>query len=773
MKNILFSIISGLVYFGIILFLIIVTGSTQIKRYLYSFPDGYIANTDKLNSHMLGYNIHGTERLPEMKIMVDSTESNLGYQFILNYSMVLDFIQFFLLGYLYFLCGIWFLLRVGDLIISTFFLSLSLFFSSFYFILGLGYYIFIFYFVLFELSFLLLHLSFRLKGKDLSTKWILPEIVFCTIFSYIGYTENESGFLFYRLLRIIQVLLFLSSFILIGVGLYDFFKYRGNKSKLLIRKSSLAISISIFILSPLLIYSFNLIKDNTNIRYFLYLIFSIFPLVFTYSSLRYSFIKQQLYFNSSVSLIYLSLNLILFYIIFNVIFYYLRFNSPVVIHFINGIFLAIVLFYASSIKTIINELIDYWTFGRNIRFSKALEDIARMIGSPMTMKSTAKQILQKITEVLQVERVIVLVPGDKFPGHDFRDMNVLKVTANSSVWEYFSNNTEITITSYLAYGSGNREIAYKFLSDLRIQIAYPIIESFDSSKVSTVFLIGEKKNNSSFSLGELKFIKECTRLGDLLLQNYLLLLSEVEKKKMERDLVTIQIRQKTANPFAFDSIRMEDLDFGYMSLPAVGISGDYIDFVKTTDNKLLVFLGDVSGHGVGSGFLVSAVKALIHDQVSLGVELPIIFKNVNTFLIERYAGNEFMSLIAGIYDPRTSIFEYINAGHLTPFMYRGKDYHFRLRGGDRVLGVLPTTFTPEKIQFGKGDRLFLYSDGVTETFNSMEIPYGEKKLLDFIKNNFGLDSVAIVSAIVSDLDVYRQGADLTDDISLICLTKIL
>ena len=78
----------------------------------------------------------------------------------------------------------------------------------------------------------------------------------------------------------------------------------------------------------------------------------------------------------------------------------------------------------------------------------------------------------------------------------------------------------------------------------------------DSGKrVSSVFLIGEKKNNKNFSLGELKFIKEVTRLADLIIQNYLLLLSEVEKKKMERDLITVQIMQKTVNPLIFDSER--------------------------------------------------------------------------------------------------------------------------------------------------------------------------------------------------------------------------
>jgi protein phosphatase len=198
-----------------------------------------------------------------------------------------------------------------------------------------------------------------------------------------------------------------------------------------------------------------------------------------------------------------------------------------------------------------------------------------------------------------------------------------------------------------------------------------------------------------------------------------------------------------------------------------------MDFIKTRDSRLWVFLGDVSGHGVGSGFLVSAIKALVQDQIDLGLDIQKIFSNINKFLLERYSGNEFMSLFAGIYDPKSTIFEYINAGHLSPVLFRGANHQFKLRGGDRLLGVMPTTFTPEKIQFSRKDRLFLYSDGVTETFNSAEEVYGEKRLLEFIKNNYSLESEEMVKLIVKDVEAFREEAEISDDLSLICLTKMI
>jgi hypothetical protein len=90
----------------------------------------------------------------------------------------------------------------------------------------------------------------------------------------------------------------------------------------------------------------------------------------------------------------------------------------------------------------------------------------------------------------------------------------MKIPETSPVWEYFSNNKDITITSYLIYGSGNREDTHKFLRDLNVQIAYPMLGLDSGRKVSSVFLIGEKKNNKNFSLGELKFIKEVTNSSD-------------------------------------------------------------------------------------------------------------------------------------------------------------------------------------------------------------------------------------------------------------------
>lgn len=774
MKNLILVVSSFFIYLIILFSISTLMDTTNARRFLYYFPNGFILNTDSQNTQLLGYNLYSGEKLPEMNLEIqDNQFDKEKFQYYSTLRVFYDFKFYFLISIMYFSFSLWFLFVIGDFLLSTFFLVISILFYSLINILGFNSNFFMFYFCLISITFILAHLSFRLKGKELSSRWLVPEVALAGLFSYTGHIGSENSGIFDKLVLLTLVLYTLSTLGMISVVVYDIVKYKNFNSEHLARKLLLAISIFFIVYTPILFIVNNTLKDNYTYEYLLISTFIFFPFVFTYGSMRYSFIKQQLYFGSTVTLFFLSIFLVLIYLILHKIVYFLDVDTNYIIKILNILFLVICLYYSSNIKNVISEIIEYYTFDRNNRLMGALEEMASTISSPLTMKSTAKQLLDTVLDVLGVEKLYILVPLERFPDVEFKDIPVIKIAESSAIWSYFMNKKDITITSYLIYGSGNREDAHNFLKNLNIQIAYPMLGLDEGKKVSSVFLIGEKKNQKNFSLGELKFIKETTRLADLLMQNYLLLISDVEKKKMERDLATVEIMQKTINPLVFDSERIEDLEFGYYSIPAVGISGDYMDFIKTRDSRLWVFIGDVSGHGVGSGFLVSAIKALVQDQILQDLDIQKIFVNLNLFLLERYAGNEFMSLFGGIYDPKTSILEYINAGHISPVMFRGPDYRFKLRGGDRLLGVLPTVFTPEKIQFAKKDRLFLYSDGVTETFNSADETYGEYRLLEFIKINYHLESEEMVKLVVKDIEGFRKEAEISDDLSIICLTKMI
>ena len=241
---------------------------------------------------------------------------------------------------------------------------------------------------------------------------------------------------------------------------------------------------------------------------------------------------------------------------------------------------------------------------------------------------------------------------------------------------------------------------------------------------------------------------------------------------MEKSLKEATILEETIHPSSNGILNLRSTEFAYLSLAAMSISGDYVDFIRLNDRQVIILLGDVSGHGLGSGYLVSAIKALAHDQIESGIDIVRLFRNINNFLIERYAGNEFMTLIGGLYDASTGVFEFINAGHLSPIILRENGSIETIKSGHRILGVIPSPFTTDEIKLNLGDRLILYSDGITETFSPSEEIYGETRFRKFLVDNKHLSSQKLLSALESVLKEFRNGGELTDDMSLIFLKRL-
>ncbi|MCX8000404.1 MAG: serine/threonine-protein phosphatase, partial [Leptospiraceae bacterium] len=313
---------------------------------------------------------------------------------------------------------------------------------------------------------------------------------------------------------------------------------------------------------------------------------------------------------------------------------------------------------------------------------------------------------------------------------------------------------------------------YRYLTDLEVQIAYPVFNHTSNGNPTSVILVGEKINKTNFSIAELKFIKECTRLGDLLMQNYSLLVSDIQKKRVEKNLELAQLQlipQKTVS----GNFIFEDMEIGYSSLAALGVSGDYLDFFTDDANRTItIFLGDVSGHGIGSGYMVSSVKGLVSELMNRQYPLDKIFKFVNEMLLTKFPGNLFMSLIGGVYDAKNSSFEFINAGHLHPLsIHEDKTLQY-IQTPDRVLGVLPTSFTMKKIFLEDGDRLIFFTDGVTETFNPKEEIFGIKRLEKCILEKLNRSTKELIAYIIQTLAHFREGSDLSDDLTFLCLKKL-
>ncbi|HRG47826.1 MAG TPA: PP2C family protein-serine/threonine phosphatase [Leptospiraceae bacterium] len=772
MKNYIVIILGALCFVALTLFTFKGVGldASHAKRFLYYYPNGLIANADLDNIHMIGVNMY-EEKIPPIRIKIKE-DNNLLSLISFQYKTILDFIPYIIISLIFLISSFWFLLKYGDIYLFLFFLDISIFIYSNFVLLAFDAYHFWFYLTFYLLGFFIMHMGFRLKGKDVSIRWLMPEICASIIVAVIGTSEKLDPVIFTKLTTIGVIAILIGTVGCLSVLIYDILKYKLSANARL-QKIILIVAISLLVLLPYFSFQFNLFTVYPFIQYISYFGFLIFPFLFIYGTYRYSFMPEQVYFSSSVTTMNLAFAFICLYGVLIALFNFLTEGLFIKnLQLFNILFLLLSIYSVVTVKQRIKKFMEYWTLGRNKKLNQTLEEMALLISSPFSLRATVRQLVRKVNEALDIQKVIILVASDRFPTSDFKNIDMVKLHNKSEIWNYFENEKDVTITSSLMFGSGIRDSVYNFLRTLNIQLAFPMYGFDEKKSITAMFLVGERNVPRNFTLGELSFIKECTRLTDLLLYNYQLLIADVEKKKMEKSLKEATILEETIHPSSNGILNLRSTEFAYLSLAAMSISGDYVDFIRLNDRQVIILLGDVSGHGLGSGYLVSAIKALVHDQIESGIDIVRLFRNINNFLIERYAGNEFMTLIGGLYDASTGVFEFINAGHLSPIILRENGSFETIKSGHRILGVIPSPFTTDEIRLNLGDRLILYSDGITETFSPSEEIYGETRFRKFLVDNKHLSSQKLLSALENVLKDFRNDGELTDDMSLIFLKRL-
>lgn len=203
------------------------------------------------------------------------------------------------------------------------------------------------------------------------------------------------------------------------------------------------------------------------------------------------------------------------------------------------------------------------------------------------------------------------------------------------------------------------------------------------------------------------------------------------------------------------------------------VGGDFYDFFLIDHARLAVVMADVSGKGVPAALFMVIAKTLIKNHAQIGLAPARVFETVNDQLCESNDAGMFVTAFMGILEIETGKFTYANAGHNPPLLSReGRPFEWLETAPGFVLaGMEGISFTEREIMLHEGDRLFLYTDGVTEALNQEQDLYTERRLLQFF-NSGVMDQKSveeILEAESGDIRRFASGAAQADDITMLVL----
>jgi sigma-B regulation protein RsbU (phosphoserine phosphatase) len=207
-------------------------------------------------------------------------------------------------------------------------------------------------------------------------------------------------------------------------------------------------------------------------------------------------------------------------------------------------------------------------------------------------------------------------------------------------------------------------------------------------------------------------------------------------------------------------------------IPATTMGGDFYDFIELPGGQIGLVMADVSGKGVPAAFFMAVARTSLRDLAAHHATPGACLAQANRLLCAQNPLDLFVTVFYCMLDPLTGILRYANGGHNPPYLRRADGSVEALSGaGGLVLGVMPEVEFPEHVaQLRAGDRLVLYTDGVTEAFNPADEAYGEQRLIAEIQA-YGVGSAAaLVERICRSIVTFAGAAPQSDDVTLIVLS---
>jgi serine phosphatase RsbU (regulator of sigma subunit) len=248
----------------------------------------------------------------------------------------------------------------------------------------------------------------------------------------------------------------------------------------------------------------------------------------------------------------------------------------------------------------------------------------------------------------------------------------------------------------------------------------------------------------------------------------ILLRETAEKATIEKELEVARTIQETLVPGP-EPLEHQNIKLAGFFQPASHCGGDWWTYQILADGKLLVVIGDVTGHGVPSAMITATAKAacdvahhVFAERLGPGALLAI----MNQAILESGGTRFVMTCFASVYDPETRALTFANAGHNFPYLLRAGELSSLMIRGNRLGDVAESTYAEETTRLESGDRLIWYTDGIVECEGPDGDEYGERRFRASIKSAGG-DPAQVRDQLVAAAYEFYRDVPRADDITLV------
>ena len=281
--------------------------------------------------------------------------------------------------------------------------------------------------------------------------------------------------------------------------------------------------------------------------------------------------------------------------------------------------------------------------------------------------------------------------------------------------------------------------------------------------------VGPKLSGKVYSQEDIDLLSTVASQAAIAIENARLHKSEIEKEKIEEELVLARNIQQGLLPKSNPLV--EGLDIAGVSIPALTVGGDYFDYIELGPKKLLVVVGDVSGKGMSAALYMSKIQGMIQVIAPMYQHPKDMLIQVNRRIYDGLERKSFITMILALFDLERSEVLICRAGHNKALIGVNGKLEY-LRGGGIGLGlergpIFENELEELKHPLNKNGIFVFYSDGLTEAMNERDLQFGEETVFDIVKSKRHLTAQELQRTILTSVEEFRGAAEQNDDLTLV------
>lgn len=278
-------------------------------------------------------------------------------------------------------------------------------------------------------------------------------------------------------------------------------------------------------------------------------------------------------------------------------------------------------------------------------------------------------------------------------------------------------------------------------------------------------LIGGLKDKDDL-YNKIQFITTITNIIAVAIENKRLFKRQLKQERFNREM---ELASEVQHMLIPDELPVSDLfKVHSVYLPHDNIGGDYLDYVKISENKYAFCIADISGKGVAAALLMANFQAMLQSLIFQFRDLETFVFALNESVYKITKSDKFITFFIAEIDFNSKMMRYINAGHYPPLLYQGGEIT-HLKSGTTVIGVFDKLpfIDEEQITLKEDATIFCFTDGLIDLKNDQGNYFDEDMVIDFVKSNAHKDPEEMNNTIMNQINTFKGAQEFVDDIAIL------